>query len=63
MPRYRANIIESNGHFRNAIDLDLSGDDAAIEAAKRLVHGYDVELWEGNRKIATFKKRSHPSGP
>ena len=55
MPRYRADIIDGEGHFRNAIYLEFADDDTAIEVAKRMVHGYDVELWEGNRKIAAFK--------
>jgi hypothetical protein len=56
MPIYKAYIIESDGRFRNAIDLDLADDASAIESAKRLVmNGYGVELWEGKRKIATFK--------
>jgi hypothetical protein len=56
MPIYKAYIIESDGRFRNSIDLDLADDDSAIESAKRLVmNGYHIELWERNRKIATFK--------
>ena len=55
MPRYRANIIDSDGRFKNALHLDFADDGEAIEATKRFVHGHDAELWEGNRKIATFK--------
>jgi hypothetical protein len=55
MPHYRANIIDSDGQFRNAIHIDFAEDDEAIEGVKRMVLGYDVELWEGNRKIAAFK--------
>jgi hypothetical protein len=59
MPIYKGYIIESDDRFRNAIDLDLAHDASAIESAKRLVtNGYDVELWEGNHKIATFKAAS-----
>jgi hypothetical protein len=56
MPIYKAYIIESDGRFRNAIHLELADDESAMESAKRLVmNGYLVELWERNRKIATFK--------
>jgi hypothetical protein len=55
MTRYRANILDSDGQFRNAIHMDFAADDEAIEGVKRMVLGYDVELWEGNRKIAALK--------
>ena len=55
MPRYRAIILDSDGQFRNAIHMDFADDDEAIEGVKRMVLGYDVELWEGNRKIAALK--------
>ena len=56
MPIYKAYILESDGRFRNSIDLDLADDASAIEVAKRLVmNGYDVELWDGKRKISAFK--------
>jgi hypothetical protein len=35
--------------------MDFADDDEAIEGVKRMVLGYDVELWEGNRKIAALK--------
>ena len=55
MPRYRANILDNDGQFRNAIHMDFADDNEAIEGVKRMVLGYDVEVWEGNRKIAAFK--------
>ena len=56
MPIYKAHIIDSDGRFRNAVHLELADDASAIKSAKRLVmNGYHVELWERNRKIATFK--------
>jgi hypothetical protein len=55
MPRYRTNIIDSDGRFKNALHLDFADDGEAIETTKRLVQGDNAELWEGSRKIATFK--------
>jgi len=56
MPIYKANTIERDGRFRNSIDLDLADDASAIGVAKRLaMNGYDVELWDGKRKIGTFR--------
>ena len=53
---YKAHIIDSEGRFRNSIDLPVADDASAIEFAKRLLKNHDgVELWNGKRKIATFK--------
>jgi hypothetical protein len=35
-------------------------DEAAIAAAKQLVDGSDMELWEGTRNIAEFKRVEKP---
>jgi hypothetical protein len=29
-------------------------DDTAIAAAKRLLDGHDIELWQGHRKVTTL---------
>ena len=47
-------IIGENGHFIKAIDLGCADDSAAIESAKQLIDGHDVELWQQNRKVAWF---------
>ena len=54
MSYYRAYIIGRDGRFQQAIELYCSNDDAAIESAKQLVDGHDVELWQHDRKIAKF---------
>ena len=51
MAEYRVYII---GHFQNSVILDCADDSAAMEQARQLVHGYDVELWQYDRKIAKF---------
>ena len=56
MPRYRADIMDSDGRFKNAVYLETHDEEAAAEFAKRRVtDGCNVELWDGKRKIATFK--------
>ncbi len=57
MAEYRAYIIKDDGHFKRAVDLDCCDDDAAKEAAKKLVDGHDVELWQLGRKVETFKRK------
>jgi len=52
MTYYRAYIIGQDGHFKGAIDLDCADDAAAVESAKQLVNGHDVELWQRDRRVA-----------
>ena len=56
MPDYRAYLIGPDGHFWKSIALDVPDEAAAIVAAKQLVDGHDVELWQRDRKIGKFEK-------
>ena len=56
MSHYRAYIIGQDGHFIKSVILDCDNDDAAIESAKQLVDGHDVELWQLDRQIAKFDR-------
>jgi hypothetical protein len=56
MSHYRAYIIGQDGHFFKSIILDCADDHAAIESAKQLVDGHDVELWQLDRQIAKFER-------
>ena len=55
MNAYSAYVIGSDGHLRHRIDIVCENDDAAKEQAEALVDGNDLELWQQNRKICTFK--------
>jgi HJR/Mrr/RecB family endonuclease len=57
MPDYRAYIVGTGGHFDSTrIEfLHNHPDDAtAIEAAKQLADGRDVELWDRDRFVGRF---------
>ena len=54
MPEYRVYVIGSDGHFRSSLELECADDDEAMEQAKMLVDGHDVELWQRARKVARF---------
>jgi hypothetical protein len=58
MAEYRAYLLGSDDHFRKAVHLICSDDAEAIEKAKQLVDGHDVELWQLDRKIATFSHKA-----
>jgi hypothetical protein len=55
MAGYRAYIIGIDGRFLRAVELVCPDDEVAKEYARRLVDGHDIELWQEDRKIETFK--------
>jgi hypothetical protein len=59
MPEYRAYIIGSDGHFRDAIAMNCDGDEAASRRADNLAKAetVEIELWQESRKVATFKRQ------
>jgi hypothetical protein len=57
MTDYRVYIIGNDGHFVSAIQLDCPDDNAAIESAKQFINGHDIELWQGDRKIAKLDRK------
>jgi hypothetical protein len=58
MSEYRVYVNGRDGHFINAIMLDCADDKAAIESAKQLINGHDIELWQGERIIAKLDRKS-----
>ena len=57
MAHYRAYVIAQDGHFIKSVILDCVDDNAAIESAKQLVDGHDIELWQLDRQIAKFEHK------
>jgi hypothetical protein len=58
MAEYRAYVVGEDGHFVRSIELVCPDDDTAMEYAKNLVDGHDIELWQGERKIETFLRKN-----
>jgi hypothetical protein len=58
MSEYRVFVIGIDGRFIKAAHFDCQDDSAAIESAKQFIDGNDVELWQGDRKIAKFRHKS-----
>ena len=57
MNEYRAYLMGPDGHIKSRVDLICEHEEAAKEQAKQLVDGHDVELWQLDRKIATFIRK------
>ncbi len=56
MNEYSAYLIGPDGHSQGRVDLVCEHEEAAKERAKQLMDGHDVELWQLDRKIATFTR-------
>jgi len=57
MPDYRAYIVGIDAQFNSIITEflhDHPDDATAIEAAKQLVGGHDIELWDRERFVGRF---------
>jgi hypothetical protein len=55
VPDYRIYTLDEDGHISSGKDFVFDDDKAAIEHAKQLVDGHDIELWQADRKITTLK--------
>jgi hypothetical protein len=55
---YRVNTVDLDGTSHQAIKLNCPDDAAAVESAKQFIDGKDVELWQNNRKVVTFGRKS-----
>jgi hypothetical protein len=58
MADYRVYLVGPDGHFYEAVPLICADDAEAIERALRLASDHDVELWQLDRKVATFTARN-----
>jgi hypothetical protein len=54
MDWYYAYIIGPDGHVIKRVNLVFEKQEDAEERARALVDGHDVELWQRDRKLATF---------
>jgi hypothetical protein len=57
---YRAYLLDSDDHIMRGVDLVCEDDEAATTEAKQLADGHDVELWQGARLVATFRRLAGP---
>jgi hypothetical protein len=52
---YRAFVIGHDGHFIDVEPMVCTDDAEAIEKAKRLVYGFAVEIWSGDRLVTRLE--------
>lgn len=54
---YYAYSIGPDRHIYDRAVVFADDDEDAIRAAERLVDGYDIELWQGARKVALIQRK------
>lgn len=57
MADYRAYFVGDAGHFIGFEPMICRDDAEAIKNARRLIGGYDIELWTGERHVVTLKAK------
>jgi len=57
-PSIELYITDKDGLISRAIGLVCPDDETAMEYAKQFVEGHDVELWQHDSRIATFKHKA-----
>jgi hypothetical protein len=45
-------LLATTAIFKSSVNLECADDAEASDEAKKLVDGYDVELWQRNRMVA-----------
>jgi hypothetical protein len=58
---YRVYQVGLDGHFINFHAFACKDDVEAIERARRLIDGYDVEVWSGTRFVIKLECAQHGS--
>ena len=52
---HRAYIMGPDGHVQSRVDLRCADVAEAVKLAKQLVDSHDVELWQLDRHVETFR--------
>ena len=56
MTHYRMYQVRADGHITGQpTEFEIPTDEAAIERARQMLNGTDIELWQGNRLVIGFK--------
>jgi hypothetical protein len=58
MADYRTFTVGDDGHFVGSQALICADDDEAVEKARRLLDGRDIELWCGDRFVVRLSRKA-----
>jgi hypothetical protein len=57
MTEYRIYSVGSDGHFIGFEPLICDGDEQAVEKAKQLLDGHDLQIWSGPRYVRRLESK------
>jgi hypothetical protein len=57
MPIYRAYLIDKDDRVESYKPVEANDDEKALEAARQLVDGHDVEVWFLDRLVGRLSKQ------
>jgi hypothetical protein len=60
MPDYRLYLFDSHDHIVSVLEQLCAGDMAALDKARLLTDGCDVEIWAGARNVGRVRKGDAP---
>ena len=58
MSEYRIYVLGVDAQIIAAVKLERPNDDAAIESARELLDGHDIEIWQEARIVAKLKSET-----
>jgi hypothetical protein len=61
MPDFRVYFIGEDGHIVGVEQLANVAEADALEKARQLLDGHDIEVWEGERQVAVLSKKDGPA--
>jgi len=59
MPEYRTITVSRHGAIIEAVKFEYANDDEAKARAQSIARYNDVELWQGERKVATITSKDN----
>jgi hypothetical protein len=59
MSHDRIYSVTKRGHIESPVIIDCDDEQAAIERAKAIKNGSDLEVWEGKRRVAVLRGDPH----
>ena len=58
MGDYNVYVIGSDGQLYRSVGIECANDAEAIEQAKHLLDGHDIELWQLDRKVVMLDHKA-----
>ena len=58
MAEYRIYVVGGHGNIMSRIDIECADDNAAINIAKKHIDCHEIEIWQRDRLVAKFDRKT-----